>query len=105
MTVFNNKEYLLERSIFGDFALIKVYKADKTGNAILRGSSNNFNQDMATAAKTVILEAEEIVEAGELDPHHIHIQGVFVDKVVLATKLEKRIEKLTVIKENKEGRF
>ena len=60
---------------------------------------------MATAAKCVIVEAEEIVEIGELDPHNIHVQGVYVDKIVKSTKLEKRIQKLTLSKEQNENGF
>lgn len=65
--MFKGKEYLLEESIFGDFAFIKAWKADHTGNLVFRGSARNFNQDMATAAKQVIVEVEEIVD--ELDPN------------------------------------
>ena len=92
--IFKDKEYVLEESIFGDFALIKAWKADKTGNLQFRGSARNFNQDMATAAKEVIVEVEEIVD--ELDPNHIHVPGVYIDKIVKCESLEKRIERRTV---------
>jgi len=90
---FNGRDYLLERSLYGDFALIKAWKADTKGNLVFNKTANNMNQDFVGAAKTCIVEVEEIVEAGELDPNHIHVPGVFVDKVFKGTNYEKRIEK------------
>ena len=94
--VFNGREYILERAITGDFAFVKAWKADKSGNCIFRKTSRNFNPLMAKAGQVTIVEAEEIVEVGELDPDHIHLPGVYVQKVLLAEKLEKRIERRTV---------
>jgi len=90
-TVFNGKEYLLEPSFFGDVALIKAYKADTKGNLVFNKTAKNMNKDFATAAKIVIVEAEEIVEAGEIDPNDVHLPGVFVSKVVKGPQYERRI--------------
>lgn len=93
---FNGKAYLLEHAITGDFALIKGWKADRSGNVIYRKSAQNFNPMMATAARVTVVEVEEIVETGELDADHIHTPGIFVHRVVLGTHFEKRIERRTV---------
>lgn len=97
--VFDGKEYILEQGIVADFALVKAWKADKLGNLIYRKTSRNFNPLAAMAGKITIAEVEEIVEVGELDPDHIHTPGVFVQRVLLGDKYEKRIERLTVKKE------
>ena len=97
--VFDDKEYILEQGIVADFALVKAWKADKLGNLIYRKTSRNFNPLAAMAGKITIAEVEEIVEVGELDPDHIHTPGVFVQRVLLGDKYEKRIERLTVKKE------
>jgi len=97
--VFDDKEYILEQGIVADFALVKAWKADKLGNLIYRKTSRNFNPLAAMAGKITIAEVEEIVEVGELDPDHIHTPGVFVQRVLLGDKYEKRIERLTVRKE------
>lgn len=94
--IFDGKEYLLERAIVGDFALVKAWKADKLGNLVYRKTSRNFNPLAATAGKITIAEVEEIVEVGELDPDEIHTPSVYVQRVVLGKNYEKRIEKLTV---------
>ena len=93
---FHGREYILEQAITGDFAFVKAWKADRSGNCIFRKTSRNFNPLMAKAGQVTIVEAEEIVEVGELDPDHIHLPGVYVQKVLLAEKLEKRIERRTV---------
>lgn len=95
---FDGKEYLLERAIIGDFALVKAWKADKLGNLVFRKTSRNFNPIAAMAGKITIAEVEEIVEIGELDPDEIHTPSVFVQRVVLGQNYEKRIERLTVKK-------
>lgn len=79
--IFGGKRYIMERSLFGDFALVKAKRADKMGNLQFEKTERNFNADMATAAKCVIAEVEEIVEDGELDPEAIHIPAVYVDRV------------------------
>lgn len=92
---FNGREYLLEEAIVGDFAIVRGWKADRYGNVIYRHTAQNFNPLAATAGKITVVEVEEIVEVGELDPAHIHTPGIYVNRVVLGT-FEKRIEKRTV---------
>ncbi len=94
---FDGREYVMERAIKGDFSLVKAWKADKLGNLVYRKTARNFNPMMATAGKVCIVEVEEIVEAGELDPDHIHTPAVYVDRIVLG-KFEKRIEQRTTRK-------
>jgi 3-oxoacid CoA-transferase len=94
--VFNGKEYLLETAIKGDFSLIKAHKADKAGNLIFRKTARNFNQDMATAGKVVVVEVEEIVETGTIDPDHVHLSGLYVDRIFKGPKFERRIERLVL---------
>ena len=92
---FNGEDYILEEGIFADLAIVKAWKADTTGNAIFRKTARNFNQPAATCGKICVMEVEEIVEPGELDPDAIHILGVYVHRLVQGT-FEKRIEQLTV---------
>ena len=94
---FNGRDYILEESITGDFALVKAWKADKTGNLIYRNTAMNFNPMAATAGKISVVEVEEIVEVGELDPNHIHTPGIYVDRIIQGS-FEKRIEKITLAK-------
>lgn len=91
---FDGRPYILERSLFADFALVKAWKADTAGNLVFRKTARNFNPIMATAAKVTIAEVEEIVEAGSIDPDQVHTPGIFVQRVVKTTA-EKRIEKRT----------
>ena len=98
---FNGKDYVLMDAIWGDFSLIRAWKADTHGNLIFRRTANNFNQDMAKASKYTICEVEEIVEAGQLDPNNIHVPGIYVKKL-LKSKFEKRIEKKTVFLGNQQ---
>ncbi|MEO9273446.1 CoA transferase subunit A [Marinomonas sp. 5E14-1] len=93
--LFNGREYLLEEAITGDFAIVKGWKADRYGNVVYRHTAQNFNPLAATAGKITVVEVEEIVEVGELDPTQIHTPGIYVDRVVLGT-FEKRIEQRTV---------
>ena len=95
---FNGKTYLLEEGIVGDFALVKAWKADTLGNLVYRKTSRNFNPLAAMAGKITIAEVEEIVEPGELDPDEIHTPGIYVQRVLLGTNYQKRIERLTVAK-------
>ena len=92
---FHDREYLLEESITGDFAIVKGWKADRFGNVIYRHTAQNFNPLAATAGKITVVEVEEIVEVGELEPSHIHTPGIYVDRVIQGS-FEKRIEKVTV---------
>lgn len=96
--VFNGKTYLLEEGIVGDFALVKAWKADKLGNLVYRKTSRNFNPLAAMAGKITIAEVEEIVEPGELNPDEIHTPGIFVQRLLVGTNYEKRIERRTVVK-------
>lgn len=96
--VFNGKTYLLEEGIVGDFALVKAWKADTLGNLVYRKTSRNFNPLAAMAGKITIAEVEEIVEPGELNPDEIHTPGIYVQRLLLGTNYEKRIERLTVLK-------
>jgi 3-oxoacid CoA-transferase A subunit len=86
LRVFDGKEYLLERALGGDFALIKAYKADTAGNLIYHAAARNFNPTFATAGKVTIAEVEEVVPAGALDPEAIVTPGIFVDRIVVAAK-------------------
>jgi 3-oxoacid CoA-transferase subunit A len=92
---FNGREYLLEEGIQGDFAIIKAWKADKYGNLVYRKTARNFNPMAATAGKITVVEVEEIVEPGELDPDQIHTSGIYVDRLIVGT-FEKRIEQRTI---------
>ena len=93
---FDDKEYLLEKAIKGDFALVKAYKGDKFGNLIYRHTARNFNSIMATAGKITIAEVEILVETGELEPNTIHTPGLFVQRIFEGKNYEKRIEQKTV---------
>jgi 3-oxoacid CoA-transferase subunit A len=96
---YNGKHYILEESITGDFAIIRAWKADKTGNLVYRDTAMNFNPMAATAGKITVVEVEEIVEVGELKPTEIHTPGIYVDRVIQAS-FEKRIERLTLAQSN-----
>lgn len=89
--------YVLEESIRGDFAFVKAYKADKMGNLMFRMSARNFNAPMCKAAKVSIVEVEEILETGELDPDHIHVPGVYVKRLFKGKNYIKRIENKTTM--------
>ena len=80
--VFDGREYLLEQALRADFALLKAHKADTLGNLVYRGTSRNFNALMATAAKTTIVEVDEILEPGDLDPEGIHTPAIYIDRLV-----------------------
>lgn len=92
---FNERDYILEESITGDFAIVKGWKADRYGNVVYRHTAQNFNPMVATAGKITVVEVEEIVEPGELEPSHIQTPGIYVDRVILGD-FEKRIEQRTV---------
>ncbi|MDB5010429.1 MAG: 3-oxoacid CoA-transferase subunit [Mucilaginibacter sp.] len=93
---FNGKDYLMEMAFEADFALIKAWKGDTMGNLIYRSTARNFNPVMAMAGKVTVAEVEELVEAGDLDPDHIHTPGIYVHRIFKGTNYEKRIEKRTV---------
>jgi 3-oxoacid CoA-transferase subunit A len=94
--MFDGRTYILEHGIIGDYALVKAWKADPLGNLVFRKTSRNFNPIAATAGKVTIVEAEEIVQAGELGPDEIHTPGIYVQRVVKSASNQKRIERLTV---------
>ncbi|CAM4455015.1 CoA transferase subunit A [Pseudoalteromonas maricaloris] len=96
---FGDREYILEPSITGDFAIVKAWKADRFGNCVYRHTAMNFNPMAATAGKITVAEVEEIVDPGEIEPSQIHTPGIYIDRVILGQfekRIEKRIEKRTV---------
>jgi len=93
---FDGKEYILENSLTADIALVKAYKADKSGNLIFRKTAQNFNPVCAMAGKISIAEVEEIVEIGDLDPDEIHLPGIYINRIILNRNPEKRIEQMTL---------
>lgn len=92
---FDGEQYVMERGIFADLAIVKGFKADKFGNVVYSKTARNFNPVMACAAKVTICEVEEIVETGSLDPDHIHAPGVYIDRLIKGDNYEKRIEQTT----------
>jgi 3-oxoacid CoA-transferase subunit A len=96
--VFSDKEYLMEYAFDLDFSIVKAWKGDTQGNLVFRKTSRNFNPLVAMAGKITIVEVEELVEAGQLDPDHIHLPGIYVHRIFQGKDYEKRIEQLTVIK-------
>ncbi|WP_104711825.1 CoA transferase subunit A [Helicobacter felis] len=94
---FEGRTYILETALKADFAFIKAHKADPYGNLIFNKTAMNFNPMMAKAAQVTVVEVEEIVELGALDPNFIHVPGVFVDRIFKGS-FEKRIEQLTLKK-------
>jgi 3-oxoacid CoA-transferase subunit A len=90
----DGRQYLLERAIMGDFALVKAWKGDTFGNLVYRKAARNFNPLAAMAGKITIAEVEELVDAGELDPDQIHTPGIFVQRILQGHHYEKRIERL-----------
>ncbi|MBK6528078.1 MAG: CoA transferase subunit A [Deltaproteobacteria bacterium] len=96
--VFDGREYVMERAITGDYAIVKAWKGDRHGNLLFRASSRNFNPLCAMAAKVTIAEIEELVEPGQIDPDQVHLPGVFVQRVFVGRDYQKRIERRTVQK-------
>ena len=92
---FNGRDYVMETGLVADLAIVKAWKADERGNLVFRKTARNFNPMMATAGKVTLVEVEEIVPVGSLDPDNIHTPGVYVDRVFKGT-FEKRIEQRTV---------
>lgn len=93
---FDGKMYVMERAYKADFAFIKAWKGDEAGNLIFNGTARNFNPVMCGSAKITVVEVEELVKPGELDPNQIHIPGIFVQRIFQGKDYEKRIEQLTV---------
>ncbi|MGK2285434.1 CoA transferase subunit A [Pedomonas sp. V897] len=95
---FNGRHYVMETGLTADLAIIKAWKADTEGNLVFRKTARNFNPMMAMAGKVTVVEVEELVPVGSLDPDHIHTPGIFVQRIVKGTHFEKRIEQRTVRK-------
>ncbi len=95
---FDGEAYVMERSLTADVALVKAYKADKAGNLVFRKTARNFNPDVATAGKITVVEVEELVETGEIDPDSVHLPGIYVHRIVVNNAPEKRIEQRTFSK-------
>ncbi|WP_292294772.1 CoA transferase subunit A [Marivita sp.] len=91
---FNGETYIMEEGIFADLSIVKAWKADTTGNAVFRKTARNFNPPAAMCGKICVMEVEEIVEPGELDPDHIHLPGIYVNRIIQGEH-EKRIEQRT----------
>ena len=92
------KDYLIEKAFEADYSIVKAWKGDTAGNLIFKSTARNFNQSMAMAGKITIAEVEELVEAGQLNPDHIHVPGIYVNRIFKGEKYEKRIEQRTVRK-------
>ncbi len=93
---FNGRHFVLEKSYFADFAIVKAWRGDTMGNLVFRGTARNFNPMVATCSYKTIAEVEELVPAGQLDPDQIHVPGIYVKKIFQGKNYEKRIEKRTV---------
>src|SRR5688572_18653982 len=92
---FDGEQYVMERSLVPEVALVKAFKADKSGNLVFRRTARNFNPAAAMAGKTTIVEVEHLVETGEIDPDDVHLPGIYVHRIVVNAHPEKRIEKRT----------
>lgn len=92
---FNGQQYVMERSLVADIALVKAYVADKVGNLLYRKTARNFNPNVAMAGKITVVEVEKLVEVGEIDPDTVHTPGIFVHRIVVNPNPEKRIEQRT----------
>jgi 3-oxoacid CoA-transferase subunit A len=95
---FNGREYLMEMAFEAEFALVKAWRGDTSGNLVYRETARNFNPLMAMAGRITIAEVEELVPAGELDPDQVHTPGIYVHRLFQGTNYEKRIEQRTVRK-------
>ncbi len=92
---FDGEDYILERGIFADLAIVKAWKADETGNLVFRKTARNFNQPAATCGRVCVVEVEEIVPTGSLDPDCIHLPGVYVQRMIVGAPYDKKIEFVT----------
>ena len=93
---FGGEEYILERGIFADLSIIKAWKADESGNLVFRKTARNFNLPAATCGKVCVVEVEEVVPVGSLDPDCIHLPGVYVQRIIVGAPYDKKIEFRTV---------
>ncbi len=96
MKSFDGQEYILEHGIFADLAIVKAWKADESGNLVFRKTARNFNLPAATCGKVCVVEVEEIVPVGSLDPDSIHLPGVYVQRMIVGAPYDKKIEFRTV---------
>lgn len=95
---FNGRHYILERSLFADFSIVKAWKGDTAGNLVFKRTARNFNPDIATASYRTIAEVEQLVPEGQLDPDQIHVPGIYVKKIFQGSQYQKRIERRMVRK-------
>ena len=93
---FGGRTYLMEESLVPEISLVKAWKADRAGNLVFRRTARNFNPAVAMAGKRTVVEVEEVVETGTLDPDEIHLPGIYVHRIVVNTSPQKRIERRTV---------
>jgi 3-oxoacid CoA-transferase subunit A len=94
--VFDGQHYVLETALRADLSLVKAWRADASGNLLFRKTARNFNPACAMAGKVCVVEVEELVEIGSIDPDHVHLPGIYVDRIVVNASPEKRIEQRTV---------
>lgn len=93
---FGGEDYILERGIFADLAVVKAWKADESGNLVFRKTARNFNQPAATCGKICVVEVEEVVPVGSLDPDSIHLPGIYVQRMIIGAPYDKQIEFRTI---------
>jgi 3-oxoacid CoA-transferase subunit A len=93
---FDGEQYVMERALVADVSLVKAWKADKAGNLLYRKTARNFNPNVAAAGRITVVEVEQLVEVGEIDPDEVHTPGIFVHRIVVNATPEKRIEQRTV---------
>jgi 3-oxoacid CoA-transferase subunit A len=97
---FNGEQYVMERSLVPDIALVKAYMADKSGNLVYNKTARNFNPNAAMAGRITIAEVEKLVEVGEINPNHVHTPGIYIHRIVVNARPEKRIEQRTIRQKN-----
>jgi 3-oxoacid CoA-transferase subunit A len=90
--IFGGEEYILEHGIFADLAIVKAWKADESGNVVFRKTARNFNHPAATCGRICVVEVEEVVPVGSLDPDCIHLPGVYVQRMIVGAPYDKKIE-------------
>lgn len=93
---FDGQTYILEKALVPDVSLVKAYKADRSGNLVFRRTARNFNPAVAMAGKLTVVEVEQLVETGDIDPDDVHLAGIYVHRIVVNANPEKRIEKKTL---------
>jgi 3-oxoacid CoA-transferase subunit A len=96
---FDGRHYVMETALKADVSLVKAWKADRAGNLVFRRTARNFNPACAMAGRVCVAEVEELVQTGDIDPDHVHLPGIYVDRIVVNAAPEKRIEQRTVRRE------